>query len=77
MAFAKPSAEQSMSAALQVFLRREGDRMHEDVELAPLIGDRVEHLLELRPVRSTSSGRNNRCVELSRERLDVGSSPSR
>ena len=36
IALAKPSAEQFEEPALQVFLRREGDRVHEDVEPAPL-----------------------------------------
>ena len=34
-------------AATQVLERREGDRMHQDVELAPALPDLVEHGLEL------------------------------
>ena len=47
IALANPSAEQFSKPALQVFLRREGDRVHQDVQLAPVRPDAVEYRLQL------------------------------
>ena len=57
-------------AALQVFLRREGDRVHQDVEPAPLLVDRLEHRLELARRRDVERQEQRR-LQLARQRLDV------
>src|SRR5436190_4111521 len=58
-------------AALQVALRRPGDRMHDDVEPAPLPRDALEERLELAGLRYVQ-WRNDRRLELPGERLDIG-----
>jgi hypothetical protein len=57
-------------ATLEVGLGREGDRMHQDVEPAPLIGDGVEHGLELAGLLDVERQKDGR-IERLRQRLDM------
>ena len=57
-------------APLQRLLGREGDRMHDEIELAPILGDALEHRLHLAG-RAHVERHDDRRLELARERLDV------
>ena len=56
IAFAKPSAEQLSKPALQVLLRRPRDRVHEDVEPAPVASRSASNTASSSPGCATSSG---------------------
>ena len=57
-------------APLQRVLRRKGDGVHDEIELAPVLGDALEHRLHLAG-RVHVERHDDRRFELARERLDV------
>ncbi len=70
IALAKPSAEQFEDPALKIGLGREGDRVDQNIEPAPLRTDLVEHRLQL-PGNGDVDLADNRRLELARKRLDM------
>jgi hypothetical protein len=57
-------------AALQCFLGRESDGVHEKIEFSPIVADTLEHRLDLTWLHDIER-HQNRCFDLARERLDI------
>ena len=67
----EPAGGAIEESALQVFLRRERDRVHEHVEAAPLARNFVEHGFEL-PGHGHVERQEELGRQLARKRLDIG-----
>ena len=70
MVLRKPSRGASVTRPASVSLRRKGDRMHDEIELAPFGRDPLEHRLEL-ALGHHVHRHEDRCLDLARQRLDM------
>ena len=66
----KPLARHIDDTPLQRILRRKGDGVDDEIELAPLFGDAFEHCLHLAR-RVDVERHHNRCFKFARERLNI------